>query len=41
MLRQQEWGVQNGPITKSGVLPVVTLFFKIYFSLRTSCKVLI
>ena len=22
-----EWGLQNGPITKSGVLPVTTLFF--------------
>ena len=22
MLKQLEWGLQNGPITKSGVLPV-------------------
>ena len=37
MLRQIEWEVQNGPITKDGVLPVTTLFFqKFYFSLRTS-----
>ena len=27
MLRQIEWWIQNGPITKSGVLPVTTLFF--------------
>ena len=27
MLRQIEWGPQNGPITKSGVLPLTTLFF--------------
>ena len=25
--RQIEWRLQNGPITKSGVLPVTTLFF--------------
>ena len=25
MLRQIEWGVQNWPITKEGVLPVATL----------------
>ena len=37
MLRQIEWRLQNGPITKSGVLPVTTLFFwKICFSFRTS-----
>ena len=28
MLRQIEWRLQNGPITKSGVLPVTTLFFR-------------
>ena len=28
MLRQIEWRLQNGPITKSGVLPVTALFFK-------------
>ena len=27
MLRQIEWRLQNGPIAKSGVLPVTTLFF--------------
>ena len=27
MVRQIEWRLQNGPITKSGVLPVTTLFF--------------
>ena len=27
MLRQIEWRVQNGPITKNVVLPVTTLFF--------------
>ena len=36
MLRQIEWGVQNGPITKNEVLPVTTfLFQKFYFSLGT------
>ena len=35
MLRQIEWRPQNGPITRSGVLPVTTLFFwKICFSLE-------
>ena len=42
MLRQIVRWVQNGPITKKGVLPVTTLFFeKICFSLRISCKELI
>ena len=42
MLRQIEWWLQNGPITKNGVLPVTTLFFwKFCFSLRTSYKELI
>ena len=27
LLRQIEWPVKNGPITKSGVLPVTTFFF--------------
>ena len=27
MLRQTEWQLQNGPITKSGILPLTTLFF--------------
>ena len=42
MLRQLEWEVQDGPITKNRVLPVTTLFFwKFCFSIRTSYKVLI
>ena len=28
MLRQIERRVENGPITKNGVLPVTTLFFE-------------
>ena len=27
MLRQKEWRVQNGPITKNRILPGTTLFF--------------
>ena len=27
LLRQIEWGVQNGPITKNGIQPATTLFF--------------
>ena len=39
MLRQIEWWLQNRPITKNGVLPVTTLFFrKFCFSSRTSIK---
>ena len=42
MLRKIEWLLQNGPITKNGVLPVTTSFFwKFCFSLRTFCKELI
>ena len=42
LLRQIEWCVKNGPITKNGVLPVTTLFFlKFCFSLRTFYKELI
>ena len=42
MLRQTEWWVQNGPITKNEVLPVTTLFsWKFFFSLRTSYEKLI
>ena len=41
-VRQIEWWVQNGPITKSRVFPVTTLFFwRFCFSLRTSYKELI
>ena len=32
MLRQKEWGVENGPITKNGVFPVTTLFFRKFCS---------
>ena len=28
MLEQIEWGVQNGRITKNGVLPLTNLFFE-------------
>ena len=28
MLRQIEWGVQNRPITKDGLLPLTTLFYE-------------
>ena len=42
MLRQIEWCVQNGLITKNGVLPGTTLFFRIFCcSLRTLYKKLI
>ena len=42
MLRQIEWWVQNGPITRNGVLLVINLYFwKFCFSLRTSYKDLI
>ena len=41
MLRQIEWRLQNGPITKSGVLSVNTLFFWKFFPvlepLKKSC----
>ena len=36
MLRQIEWRVQNGPITKNGVLPVTALYFlKILFQFKS------
>ena len=42
MLRQIKPWLQNGPITKNGVLPVTALvFLKFYFSLRTFYKELI
>ena len=42
LLRQMEWGVQDGPITKNGVLPVTASFFrKFRFSLRASYEKLI
>ena len=39
MLRQVEWGVQNEPITKTGVLPVTTLYFLILFQLENLLKI--
>ena len=42
VLTQIECGVQNGPISKKGILPITTLFFpKSFFSLGTSYKELI
>ena len=41
MLRQIKWRVQNGPITKTGVLRVTNTFWKFCFSLRTTYKKLI
>ena len=36
MLRQIECGVQNGPITKNGVLSLTTLFFEILIWVKES-----
>ena len=42
MLRQIEWGVQNGPFPKNGVLPITNLlFWKFYFSIKASYRELI
>ena len=42
MLRQIEWWLQSGPITKNGVSPVTNLFsWKFCFNLRTIYKELI
>ena len=38
MLRQIEWGVQNGPITKKAVLPLSTLFFGKFCFIITTYK---
>ena len=39
ILRQIEWGVQNGPITENAVLPLTPQFFwNFYFSLGISYK---
>ena len=38
MLRQTEWQLQNGPITKSGVLPVTALFFGKFASVLEPLK---
>ena len=41
-VKQILWGVQNGPFTKNGVLPVTSSFFwRFCFNLRTSYKELI
>ena len=34
MLRQIEWGVRNGPITKNEVLPVTTFLFENFASVQ-------
>ena len=34
ILRQIEWGVQNGHITKNAVLPVYFIFLKILFQYK-------
>ena len=31
MLRQVQWGAENGPITKKQVLPFLFLFYFIFF----------
>ena len=42
VLRPIKWWLQNGPITKKGVLPLITLLFlKFSFSLNTSYTALI
>ena len=42
MFRRIKWWLQNGPITKNGVLSVTSLFLrKLCFSLRTAYKELI
>ena len=38
MLRQIEWQLQNGPVTKSGVFPVTTLFFWKFFPVLEPLK---
>ena len=39
MLRQVEWRVQNGPVTKNEFLPVTTLLFlKILFQFKNFLK---
>ena len=34
MVRQIEWGVRNGPITKNEVLPVTTFLFENFASVQ-------
>ena len=38
MLRQTEWRLQNGPVTKIGVLVVTTLFFGKFVSVLEPLK---
>ena len=38
MLRQIEWRLQNGPITKNGVLPVTAYFFGKFFPVLEPLK---
>ena len=38
MLRQIEWQLQNGSVTKSGVFPVTNLFFWTFFPVLESLK---
>ena len=38
MLKQIEWRLQNRPITKSGVLPVTTLFLEEFVSVLEPLK---
>ena len=38
MLRQIKWQLQNGPIKKSGILPVTSLFFGKFVSVLESLK---
>ena len=38
MLRETEWRFENRPITKSGVLPVTTLFFGKFVSVLELLK---
>ena len=40
MLRQIEWGIQTGHVTKNGLLPLTTSYFwKFYLSIRISYKI--
>ena len=43
MIKQIEWEVENGPITKNGLLALTTFFFffKVNLSIRTSYKKLV
>ena len=41
MLKQIEWEVQNGPLTKNAILAVTNFFLEFGFRIRTSYKELI